>query len=216
MPRPMRFRSFRLCAGFSEVRLSFSAIVDLHEVADLSKHACEDRAVVVLGGLADPAEPERAQRTAMLPALPDLATGLGNSNLRHWLPVRGTSRFPGAPPLVRFADRRLRRLRTFAIWRLLRQSRMLIRQDLADRQHACPGHVLGAPEVLQPVYGRLRHVDRVRRPAALGEDVADPGELQNGSDPAAGDDAGSLARGAQEHARRVRAPEDLVRDRGAV
>src|SRR5258707_14470161 len=117
MPRPMRFRSFRLCAGFSEVRLSCSAIVDLHEVADLSKHACEDRAVVVLGGLPDPAEPERAERAAVPLALADLATNLGDLDFRHGSPVRGTSRFPGAPPLVRFADRRLRRL--------LRQCRML-------------------------------------------------------------------------------------------
>src|SRR5258707_13121295 len=114
MPRPMRFRSFRLCAGFSEVRLSCSAIVDLHEMADLSKHACEDRAVVVLGGLADPAEPERAERAPVLLALPDLATNLGDSDFRHGSPVRGTSRFPGTPPLVRFAERPLRGLRPFA------------------------------------------------------------------------------------------------------
>src|ERR1700675_3264232 len=83
MPRPMRFRSCRLCAGFSEVRLSFSAIVDLHEVADFSQHACEDRAVVVLGGLADPAEPERAERAAVLLTLADLATNLGYPDSRH-------------------------------------------------------------------------------------------------------------------------------------
>jgi hypothetical protein len=52
-------------------------------VADLSKHACEDRAVVVLGGLADPAEPERAKRPAMLLALADLATNLGYPDFRH-------------------------------------------------------------------------------------------------------------------------------------
>src|SRR5712691_7402678 len=83
MPRPTRFRSFRLCAGFKEVRLSSSAIVDLYEVSNLPKHACEDRAVVVLGGLADPAEPERAERAAMLLAVPDLATGLRDSNSCH-------------------------------------------------------------------------------------------------------------------------------------
>src|SRR5467141_2663334 len=110
MPRPMRLRSFRLCAGFREVRLRFLAIVDLHEVADLSQHACEDRAFVVLGGLADPAEPERAERAAVLLALADLATNLRDANLCHGLPVRGTSRFPGTAPLVLFADRRLRRL----------------------------------------------------------------------------------------------------------
>src|SRR6266576_7345301 len=83
MPRPTRFRSFRLCAGFSEVRLRSLAIVDLHEVADFSQHACEDRAVVVLGGLADPAEPERAERAAVLLALADLTTNLRYSDLRH-------------------------------------------------------------------------------------------------------------------------------------
>src|SRR5712691_8013567 len=216
MPRPTRFRSFRLCAGFSEVRLRSLAIVDLHEVADFSQHACEDRAVVVLGGLADPAEPKRAEGAAVLLALADLATGLGDSDFRHGSPVRGTSRFPGAPPLVRFADRRLRRLRTFATRRVLRQNGMFIGKDLADRQPARPGHVLGAAEVLQPVHRRLRHVDRVRRAEALREDVANAGELQHSADAAAGDHAGSFARGAQEHARRIRASEDLMRDRRAV
>src|SRR5437867_374781 len=83
MPRPTRFRSFRLCAGFSEVRLRSLAIVDLHEVADLSQHACEDRAVVVFGGLADPAEPERAERAAVLLALADLTTNLRYPDFRH-------------------------------------------------------------------------------------------------------------------------------------
>src|SRR5712692_8779350 len=208
MPRPMRFRSFRLCAGFKEVRLSSLGIVDLHEVADLSQHACEDRAVVVLGGLADPAEPERAERAAVLLGLADLATNLSYPDFCHGSPDRGTSRFPGAPPLVRFADRRLRRL--------LRQYGMLVRQDLADRQAARLRHVLGAPEALQPVHGRLRHVDRVRRAETLREDVADSGELEHRAHSAAGDHAGPFARGTQEHTCRVRAPEDLVRDRRAV
>src|SRR5712691_1218018 len=86
MPRPMRFRSFRLCAGFREVRLSSSAIVDLHEVPDLPKHACEDRTVVVLRGLPDPAEPQRAECAAMLLALADLATNLGYPDFRHSSP----------------------------------------------------------------------------------------------------------------------------------
>src|SRR3989442_11742337 len=103
MPRPTRFRSFRLCAGFSEVRLRSLAIVDLHEVADLSQHACEDRAVVVFGGLADPAEPERAERAAVLLALADLATGLSDSDFRHrrlrlGLPRAGSSARPPTPP----------------------------------------------------------------------------------------------------------------------
>src|SRR5438477_608483 len=56
----MRLRLLRSWAGFSEWRFSGSAIVDLHEVADFPQHACEHRAVVVLGGLADLSEPERA------------------------------------------------------------------------------------------------------------------------------------------------------------
>src|SRR5439155_743098 len=132
----------------------------------------------------------------------------GLSGLSPWSLARGTSRFPGAPPLVRFGDRRLRRL--------LRQYRMLIRQNLADREASCPRDLVGAAQSLQPVHRRLRHVDRVRRAEALREDVADPGELQDGTDPAAGDDAGSLARGAQEHTGRVGASQDLVRDRRSV
>src|SRR3989442_707931 len=208
MPRPMRFRSFRLCAGFREVRLSSSAIVDLHEVPDLSKHACEDRAVVVLGTFADPAEPERAERAAVPLALADLATNLRYSDLRHGSPGRGTSRFPGSPPLVRFADRRLRRL--------LDCYRMLVGENLADRQASCPRDLVGAAQSLQPVHRRLRHVDRVRRAEALREDVADPGQLEDGANSAAGNDAGSFARGAQEDAGSIGAPEDLVRDRRAV
>src|SRR6266571_2814229 len=83
MPRPIRLRSLRLCAGFSEERLSGSAIVDLHEVADLSKHACEDRPVVVLDGHADLAEAERAEGAAMLLGLADLATNLRYPDFRH-------------------------------------------------------------------------------------------------------------------------------------
>src|SRR2546429_9430871 len=98
MPRPTRFRSFRLCAGFREVRLSSSAIVDLHEVPDLPKHACEDRAVVVLRGLPDPAEPQRAERAAMLLALADLATNLGYPDFRHGHSPLGTHRTPAPTP----------------------------------------------------------------------------------------------------------------------
>src|SRR5439155_23272952 len=124
----MRLRSLRLCAGFSEERFRGSAIVDLHQVADFPQHACKHRPVVVLGGAADLAEPERAECAAVLLGLADLATDLGNSDSGHRSLARGTSRFPGAPPPVRFADRRLRRLRTFAIFlwgylgRLIRQA----------------------------------------------------------------------------------------------
>jgi hypothetical protein len=85
MPRPTRFRAFRLCAGFSDVRLSCSAILDLHQVSNLSKHACEDGPVVVLGGLSDLAEAERSQSPAMPLGLPDLATNLRHANFGHLL-----------------------------------------------------------------------------------------------------------------------------------
>src|SRR6476659_5118808 len=95
-------------------------------------------------------------------------------------------------------------IRTFATWRLLGRRRdrlgrllhngMLVRQNLADCQAARPRHVLGAAEVLQPVHGRLCHVDRVRGAEALREDVADAGDLQDSADAATGDHAGSFAR----------------------
>src|SRR5262245_11920853 len=115
MPRPMRFRAFRACAGCRDDRLSCSAILDLDQVADLPKHACQDRAVVVLHGLADLAEPERAESAAVLLALADLATRLGYSDFRHLLspavppaPRRPVSGHPGlqalpTPPLPRDA-----------------------------------------------------------------------------------------------------------------
>src|ERR671925_1522156 len=88
MPRPIRLRSLRLCAGFSVDRFSFSAILDLHQVTDLPQHACEDGAVVVLDGLTNPAKTERPERAAVLLGFADQATNLSYSYLRH----------PAAPP----------------------------------------------------------------------------------------------------------------------
>jgi hypothetical protein len=79
----MRFRSFRPCAGLIEERLKSSGIVDLHEVAHFPKHACHDRPVVVLDGLADLPQAESAERAAVLLRLPDGATNLSYPNLRH-------------------------------------------------------------------------------------------------------------------------------------
>ena len=70
-------------------------------------------------------------------------------------------------------------------------------------------------EPAQAVHRRARHVDRRRRAEALREHVADPGQLEDGANAAAGDDAGSLARRAN-HARGVEPADDLVRDRLAV
>src|SRR5581483_3580902 len=86
-------------------------------------------------------------------------------------------------------------------------------KHLTHGEAARPCDLLGAAQRAEAVDGRLRHVDRVRRAEALREDVADAGELEHGTDTAAGDDAGALARRAQQHARRVVRPDDLVRDR---
>src|SRR5215831_17367801 len=105
-------------------------------------------------------------------------------------------------------------IRTFAIclWFL----GCLVREYLRDREAAHLRHLVGATEALQPVDRRLRHVDRVRRAEALREDVADPGQLENGADASARDHSRPLARRPQEYARRVGAAEDLVCDRRAV
>src|SRR5919204_849859 len=83
MPRPTRFRSLRAWAGLSCERLTSSGILDLHQVANLSQHACEDGVVVVLNRAADLAESERAQCSAVLLRLADLATNLRYPNLLH-------------------------------------------------------------------------------------------------------------------------------------
>src|SRR5262249_4598767 len=83
MPRPTRLLRRRGCAGLSDDRFSSSAILDLHQVADLSKHACDGGALVVLDGAADLAEAERSERAPVGLALPDLATNLRYPNLRH-------------------------------------------------------------------------------------------------------------------------------------
>src|SRR5919198_1123606 len=119
-------------------------------------------------------------------------------------------------------------IRTFAILILLRNVgrgglgallfvlRCFVRQDLADREAAGLRDLLGPAEALEPVDRRLRHVDRIRRAEALREDVADAGELEHGAHAATGDDAGSLARRPEQHARGVGTAEDLVRDRRPV
>src|SRR3982750_2861798 len=92
----MRFRSFRSWAGFRFDRFSSSGtstLLDLHEMADLPQHACDDRALVVLGGAADLAEAERAERATVALGLADAATDL--RQLRH--PPSPPSRRPPAP-----------------------------------------------------------------------------------------------------------------------
>src|ERR1700693_243560 len=87
------------------------------------------------------------------------------------------------------------------------------RQHLANCQAPRGSNVLRGAEVLQALDGRLQHVRGIRRPEALGEDVADAAQLEDGADAAAGDDAGSLARGVHLDARRAELADDLVRDR---
>src|SRR5690242_10401782 len=66
-------------------------------MGDLAERASELRALLLLGRLADLAEPERAQRSAVAEALPDLAPYLGDPHLRHR---------PGPPPLPEQPRRR--------------------------------------------------------------------------------------------------------------
>jgi hypothetical protein len=60
-----------------------SGLLDLHEVAHLSEHTGELRGLFVLGGAADLAQAEGAQRPAVALALADLAPDLRDLNLRH-------------------------------------------------------------------------------------------------------------------------------------
>src|SRR2546428_6348846 len=211
----MRLRAFWLCAGLREERLSSLAIVDLHQVADLPKHACEDRPVVVLDGPPDLAEPERTQGPPVLLALADLTTNLGDPDFRHLSPLSGSE--PLSPFSRLYRGGRL----NMGLWLRATNSalvlvRGLVRQDLVDRQPAHLRDLVGAAEALEAVDRRLGHVDRVRRAEALRQDVADAGQLEHGADAAARNHAGPFARGTQEHARCIGASEDLVRDRRAV
>ena len=85
--------------------------------------------------------------------------------------------------------------------------------DLGDRLSAERRDVLRTDEALEAVDGRPGHVDRRRRAEALREHVADAGELEHRACAAAGDHAGSLARGAQDDPCGVEPADDLVRDR---
>src|SRR5436309_4518236 len=75
----MRFRFLRGDAGFNEERLS--SVIDPDEVANLSQHTGELRALLVLGRPADLPEPERTQRAAVLRGLADLRANLRDAEL---------------------------------------------------------------------------------------------------------------------------------------
>src|ERR687886_93210 len=99
-----------------------------------------------------------------------------------------------------------------------RPQRSAVAGSLADRATNL-GDLQRRHQFLRPakppeaVDRRLQHVDRVRRSEAFRQDVANACELEDRADAAAGDDPRSLAGWTEQHARRVRAPDDLVRDR---
>src|SRR5437588_6441934 len=51
--------------------------------------------------------------------------------------------------------------------------RRFVGKDLTNCLASHPGDVLGTAETPQAVHRRLRHVDRIRRAEALGQDVPD-------------------------------------------
>src|SRR5215210_481461 len=111
----MRLRSARFCAGFRLERFRSSGIFDLHEVAYLPQHTGELRALPVLRGAPDLAQPERAERAAMPLALADLAADLGDLDLATRHRTSSSSEAPSlrsqrarrpAPPTLLQAPRR--------------------------------------------------------------------------------------------------------------
>src|SRR5581483_9190105 len=91
-PYPSRGRGRRACGRRAPARAGYSTgaatspsdVLDLHEVAYLPEHACEHRALVVLGGVADATEAERTQRAAVRLALADLGLDLRDLDLGHY------------------------------------------------------------------------------------------------------------------------------------
>src|SRR5439155_3733464 len=84
----MRFRARRGEAGLSVDRLRSAGtellrFLDANQVADLPQHTRDLRTLLALDATADPAEPERAERPAVLLRLADLAADLGDLQLGH-------------------------------------------------------------------------------------------------------------------------------------
>src|SRR3954462_10057077 len=105
MPRPIRLRFLRACAGLRFERFRSSGIgVHPHEVTDLPEHTGELRALRVLSAAADLAGAERRERAGVPLALADPATRLGELQLRHRSspapPRRALPRPPEPPPRV--------------------------------------------------------------------------------------------------------------------
>lgn len=94
--------------------------------------------------------------------------------------------------------------------------RGLVLQHLRDRQPALLGDHLDRPLQPEALDGRARVVERVARAQLLAERVLDARELEHDAHGASGDDAGTLGRGAQHHARGAEHAVDAVRERRAA
>ena len=155
---------------------------------------------------ADAVQAEGAQRLALRPVRSRGAPALPDHQLRghdcYSAARRGAAARRGSP------SRRLRR-------------RVGSRSPLAgraprDRLAAQRGDLLGALQRAQPFDRRLHEIDRVLGAEALREHVLDAGQLEHGAHRAAGDHAGSLRGGLQQHLAGAVAADDLMRDRLCV
>src|SRR5262245_40443865 len=87
----------------------------------------------------------------------------------------------------------------------------LARDDAAEGLAAPLRELGGGTHAAQTLERRARDVDRIRRAERLGQDVADAGRLDDGAHRAAGDDAGALGGGLQEHRAGAELLADFVR-----
>jgi hypothetical protein len=74
----------------------------------------------------------------------------------------------------------------------------------------------GFPEALESFERGTSDVDWIRAAERLGQDVANPGGLDQSANGATGDDAGTRASWLQEHLGRAKLGDDLVGDRRAI
>ena len=160
--------------------------------------------VLVLDGVADPAQAERAQRVELTPVGAVARAPLGDRELAH-----AASAGAVAAAAAGLGGRALGRRRPSAAvssrpstWSTVRPAQL--------------GDLLGRAQRLQPGDRRLDEVDRVLRAEALGEDVVDPGQLEHRAHAAAGDDAGTGRGGLEQHAAGAEDAGRLVGDRRAV
>src|SRR5258706_3311066 len=100
-----------------------------------------------------------------------------------------------------------------AIDRLHRHRCGLPGDPAAQLDPAAPAELLGGVQAAQRLDRGPGHVDRVGRAVDLGEDVADPGGLDDGTNGATGDDPGSLGRRLEHDLAGRELDVHLVRDR---